>query len=213
MKEPRVSCIMPTADRQKYIPLAIENFLQQDYPNAELIIIDDGTASVSHLLPADSRIKHYYFEQKRSVGLKRNEACKRASGEIIMHWDDDDWHAADWITQQVHFLTSFGADITGIEHVNFYSVITDTLWKGTSLNRNNPNYRGWLNGATLAYRKSFWEKYSFKDLQAGEDSDFLKNSGAILYAHEYIDGFIAILHPRNTTRKYFESPSHKINSL
>lgn len=204
---------MPTADRHRYIPFSINDFLQQDYPDAELIIIDDGTQSIASLLPADKRIKHYFFDQKQSVGIKRNEACQRATGEIILHWDDDDWHAKDWISRQVQFLNTSGADITGIEHVNFYSAITDTLWKGTALNRNNPNYPGWLNGATLAYRKSFWEKYNFKDLQAGEDSDFLKNSGAKLFAHDYIDGFIAILHPRNTTRKYFENPAHKINSL
>jgi len=209
MDQPLVSCIMPTANRQKYIPLAVETFLQQDYPNKELVIIDDGKESVSSLLPDDQQIKYYYSEIQKSVGLKRNDACEKSGGEIIMHWDDDDWHAPDWISQQVQFLLDSGADVSGIEHVNFFSVVTDTFWKGTALNRNNPHYPGWLNGATLIYRKSFWEKHPFKDLKTGEDDDFLKNSGAILYAHDYIDGFVAVLHPKNTTVKYFENPAHK----
>lgn len=209
MDQPLVSCIMPTANRQKYIPLAIQNFLEQDYPNKELVIIDDGAISILPLLADDPQIKYFYSDSPKTVGMKRNEAGEKASGEIIMHWDDDDWRAADWITKQLHFLLNSGADICGIEHVNFYAVVTDTLWQGTSLNRNNPHYRGWLNGATLAYRKSFWRQHPFKDLNSGEDDDFISSPEAILFAHDYIDGFIAVLHPKNTTVKYFENPAHK----
>ena len=209
MDEPSVSCIMPTANRQKYIPLAIQTFLAQDYSNVELVIIDDGKESIVSLIPEHSRIKYYYSTIVRSVGLKRNEACERASGEIIMHWDDDDWHSPDWVSRQTRFLLDSGADVIGVEHVNFFSVVTDTFWEGTSMNRNNPHYRGWLNGATLTYRKSFWKKHPFKDLKAGEDDDFLNTSGATLFAHDYIDGFVAILHPNNTTTKFFENPAHK----
>lgn len=209
MDQPLVSCIMPTANRERYIPFSISDFLKQDYPNTEIVIIDDGKRPIVSLLPDDERIKYYYSNQVNSVGIKRNIACEHAKGEIIMHWDDDDWHAGDWISKQVHFLTTSEADICGIEHVHFFSTITDTLWKGTALNRNNPYIRGWINGATLAYHKSFWEKHPFKDLAAGEDDDFLNTSGARLYAHDYIDGFISILHPGNTVPKYFEKKSHK----
>ena len=52
-EQPLVSCIMPTADRRRFVPLAIQNFLQQDYPNRELVILDDGQDSVADLAPAD----------------------------------------------------------------------------------------------------------------------------------------------------------------
>jgi glycosyltransferase involved in cell wall biosynthesis len=209
MEKPLVSCIMPTANRQKYIPYAINNFLIQDYPNAELVIIDDGTEAISLLLPDDPRINYFYVPPIGTTGLKRNYACERSNGELIMHWDDDDWRAPDWISRQVDYLLTSGADICGIEHVNFFSAVTDTFWKGTALNRNNPNIPGWLNGATLIYRKSFWEQHPFKDLQTAEDDDFIKKSGAKTFAHDYIEGFVAILHPDNTTVKYFENPRHK----
>lgn len=201
---------MPTANRQKYIPFALNHFLAQDYPNTELIIIDDGKESIAALLPDDSRIKYFYVEPLGTIGAKRNYACNKANGEIIMHWDDDDWYAADWISKQVGFLLSSGADISGIEHTHFFSPVTDTLWTGTAMNRNNPsNPDQWLNGATLAYWKSFWFTHPFKDLQTGEDDNFIRSSGAKVFAHEYIDGFVAVLHPNNTTVKYFENPIHK----
>jgi glycosyltransferase involved in cell wall biosynthesis len=209
MKQPLVTCIMPTANRQKFIPYAIEYFLQQDYPNTELVIIDDGRESAISLLPDNPTIRYFYTNPIGTIGLKRNYAIERASGEIIMHWDDDDWHAADWITQQVNFLHASGADISGIKHVNYFSPLMNIFWQGDADNRNNPNSRTWLNGATLAYWKSFWEKFPFKDLQKGEDDEFIQSPGAKVFAHDYIDGFVAILHPDNTTVKSFENPRHK----
>ena len=211
MTTPLVSCIMPTANRQKYVPIALDHFLNQDYQNAELIIIDDGKESILPLLPKSSKIRYYYTEPLGTIGTKRNYACSKAHGEIIMHWDDDEWYAHDWITRQVDFLISSGADITGIEFVHYCSPITDTFWIGSSLNRNNPSKpHQWLNGPTIAYWKSFWETYPFKDLQKGEDDEFVNNPNAKTYAHDYIDGFVKILHPSNTTTKYFENPKHKI---
>ena len=120
MNQLLVSCIMPTANRQKYIPIALNHFLAQDYPNKELVIIDDGKESIALLLPDDPRIKYFYTEPLGTVGIKRNFACNKAKGEIIMHWDDDDWYANDWISRQVHFLSTSDADICGIEHTHFF---------------------------------------------------------------------------------------------
>jgi glycosyltransferase involved in cell wall biosynthesis len=33
-----VTCIMPTADRCRFVPAAIEYFRRQDYPERELVI-------------------------------------------------------------------------------------------------------------------------------------------------------------------------------
>jgi hypothetical protein len=51
-----VSCVMPTADRRRWVSSAIDYFLAQDYPNRELVILDDGEDRVSDLVPADARI-------------------------------------------------------------------------------------------------------------------------------------------------------------
>jgi len=213
MSQPLVSCIMPTANRQKYIPLAIKHFLRQDYPNKELIIIDDGKESIAPLLPKDRHIKYLYTPPLGTIGAKRNYACQQANGDIIMHMDDDDYFASDWISRQVHFLTTSKADICGIEHVHFFSPITDTLWLGTALNRNNPAGSQWLNGATLAYWKSFWQLHPFEDRQTAEDDKFVTKTGAKVFAHDYIDGCVVILHQHNTTTKYFEESRHKKTEL
>jgi len=55
---PLVSCIMPTANREKFIPLAVKYFQRQDYPNKELVVLDDGNKPVKHLLPDEQGRDH-----------------------------------------------------------------------------------------------------------------------------------------------------------
>lgn len=204
---PLVSCIMPTANRQKFLPLAIDNFMAQNYANAELVIIDDGLEPATHLIPDDPRIRYFYTEPLGSIGVKRNYACEQANGEIIMHWDDDDWYAPDWIYKQFCALTDSAADIAGLNQVLFYSPSIDKRWLYQDLDLEKP----WLCGATMAYHKSFWQEHPFIDIQVGEDYDFIWNTGARTFATGYLQGFIAILHAHNTSIKPVEDIRHKKN--
>jgi glycosyltransferase involved in cell wall biosynthesis len=209
MDLPLVTCITPTANREKYLPLAISYFLQQDYINAEMVIIDDGIYSLSHLIPNNKKIKYHYFNQRiGTIGSKRNLACEKALGEIIVHWDDDDYYAPDWISQQVSAQIKSGADITGLNKVDFYSPTVDKKWRYEDLDTEKP----WLCGATMAYKKKLWERYKFIDLQVGEDYDFVWNSGGSVYAFDYLSGFVSILHAHNTSLKPIENPRHKKHS-
>lgn len=206
MEQPLVTCITPTANRQKYLPLAIQYFLAQDYPNKEMVIIDDGTYSSASLIPLNEEIKYFYFPNKLgTIGVKRNIACEKANGEIIINWDDDDWYAPDWISRQVNAQLTSGADITGLNVVDFYSPMVDGRFRYQDLDTDKP----WLCGATMAFRKSFWEQHKFIDLQVGEDYDFVWNSGGKVFPLNYHAGFTAILHAHNTSIKPVENPKHK----
>ncbi len=208
MIKPLVSCIMPTANRRKYIPFAIKHFLAQDYPNAELIIVDDGSDSCADLVPDVGNIRYLYSTPMGSVGLKRNHACEVANGEIILHWDDDDWYAHDWISRQVDALLKTGADMTGLNRVVFFSPALNKKW----IYEDHDTEKPWLCGATLAYPKSFWQQHPFIDVHVGEDYDFVWNTGARIQAHDYFEGFIALLHDHNTSLKPIENPKHKKNA-
>jgi len=208
MKNPKVSCIMLTANRPQFVPLAVHYFLNSDFRDAELVIIDDGKESVLPLLPDHHRIKYFYSDPIGSIGKKRNYACERAKGEIIMHWDDDDYYPYDWMSRQIKALEESQADIVGLNEIFFYSPLVNKFWN--YVNKDEPP---WLSGATMAYRKSFWEKHPFKDIHIGEDYDYIWNSGAKIFAHNYPSGFIAILHAGNTTLKPFENPKHKKHAV
>jgi glycosyltransferase involved in cell wall biosynthesis len=205
IERPLVSCIMPTANRERFVISAINNFLKQDYPNRELIIVDDGRIPVLSHIPNDKRIKYFFYDSIGTIGIKRNYACEKSKGDIIAHWDDDDWYADDWISKQVDTHVTYQPDITGLNRVIFFSPSLNKRWMYEDTDEEKP----WVCGATMAYKKTFWKLNNFVDLQVGEDYDFVWNSNAKILALDYLNGFAAILHPYNTSIKPIENPQHK----
>ncbi|XZF16129.1 glycosyltransferase family 2 protein [Chitinophagaceae bacterium MMS25-I14] len=196
---PFVSCIMPTANRETFIPQSIQYFMRQDYPSKELIIVDDGDISIAHLVPALPGVKYIRLDTgNNTIGAKRNIACKHASGDIIVHWDDDDWYAPDWVSAQVHTLRHTNAAICGLDQLYFYAPRDNRSWIYKYPSASKP----WVGGATMAYLRSLWERYQFRNLQVGEDNDFVWYSGGVVRSSGYLNGFVSLLHDRNTSPKH-----------
>lgn len=195
---PLVTCIMPTANRLELMLTSIQYFLEQDYPYKELVIIDDSHTSAARFIPTLYCIRYFHLHQEYTIGTKRNKACEKAAGTIIVHIDDDDWYAPNWVSYQVDALLRSEADVCGLNKVKYHSLITDNTY---CLNKDTNGKKNWLAGATLAYFKTFWQKHQFKDVQIGEDDLFIKNSHATIFAHNYYDGFIATVHSSNVRIK------------
>jgi O-antigen biosynthesis protein len=166
---PLVSCIMPTFDRRAFIPQAVGCFLAQDYPNLELIVVDDGNDPIADLLPSDPRIVYLRPASRMSVGAKRNHACERARGEIIVHWDDDDWYPPSRVRVQAGALAERDAEVCGTSILYYYDRSREQAWCY--------QYAGgptaWVAGNTLAYRREAWRRNPFADVQVGEDAQFV----------------------------------------
>jgi glycosyltransferase involved in cell wall biosynthesis len=195
---PLVSCIMPTYNRRRFAPQAIRRFQSQDYPNLELVIADDGTDAVADLVPADERIRYFPLDRKLTVGAKRNFACTQARGDIIVHWDDDDWYPVWRVKKQVEALLERGADICGSSRVYYYDVTSDRAWEY----RYGCSGQPWVAGNTLAYRKSLWERNPFSDIQVGEDTRFVWSCpGNKIADLKDASLCVASLHSGNTSRK------------
>lgn len=69
-----VSCIMPTADRPRFMSQALAEFLQRDYANLELVVLDDGTESGSLADPGFPKqpfthLKHHQTSSERTMEL------------------------------------------------------------------------------------------------------------------------------------------------
>ena len=195
---PLVSCLMPTTDRRAFVPRAIAQFLAQDYPNRELLIVDDGTDRIEDLVPDDPRVRYIGLEHRLVLGAKRNVACEQARGELIVHWDDDDWAASWRLRYQVEQLTAAGADLGGLNRVLFYDPAAGEAWEYEYSRAGAP----WVYGATLIYTKAFWRRNPFPLLNVGEDSRFVwANVPKRVLAHDDHRFFVATVHTANTSRK------------
>jgi glycosyltransferase involved in cell wall biosynthesis len=193
-----VSCIMPTRDRRPFVGRAVAQFLAQDYPHRELIVVDDGADPIADLLPADPRIRLIRPLHRLTIGAKRNLACEAAAGALVAHWDDDDWMAEWRLRYQVESLLRSGADLCGLSRLYFHEPASGRAWEYAYPD----GARGWLAGGSLCYRTEFWRAHRFPDVNEGEDTRFVWGArGAKLMALDDPSFYVATVHPCNTSRK------------
>jgi predicted O-methyltransferase YrrM len=204
---PLVSCIMPTGNRRALVSKAIEYFDRQDYPNLELIILDDGAETVADLIPDDSRFRYHRMPEVRSMGAKHNLACELARGEIICHWDDDDWMAPWRVSYQVQELLSRGPDtLCGLSRLLFYDPVARRAWRYVYPGGSRP----WVSGGTFCYRKSVWEQSRFPDLNEGADTRWVWGlAGAVVLPHEDSSFYVATIHGRNTSPRRLQDSRYQ----
>jgi predicted O-methyltransferase YrrM len=201
---PLVSCIMPTADRRSLVPQAIQYFLRQDYPKRELIILDDGADSIADLIPENPQIRYVRMAEKRTMGAKHNMACEMAQGEIIVHWDDDDWMADRRLSYQVgELLRQPPMTLCGLARLIYYDPRADRAWEYIYPQSGQP----WVCGNSFCYRKQFWEKHRFPAKNEGADTVWVWGlRGQKVVALPDHTFYVAIIHPKNTSPKRIHDP-------
>ncbi len=106
-KKPLVSAIIPTFNRGWIISEAVESILDQDYPNIELIVIDDGSTddTSQKLFSYLDRIT-YINQENKGVSAARNLGIKNSTGEFIAFLDSDDLWTKEKISCQVDFFNN-----------------------------------------------------------------------------------------------------------
>jgi glycosyltransferase involved in cell wall biosynthesis len=166
---PLISCILPTYNRRAFLPHAIRYFLRQDYPNKELLVVDDGADSVADLIPSDPRIRYVRLPQKVTLGAKLNLCCEQALGPVIAQWDDDDWYAPDRLSRQLTALLQTGAEVCGLSDLLYFD-----LRRGSGHRYVYPaGERPWLLGSSLFFRRELWARNRFAEVDVGMDALFV----------------------------------------
>jgi glycosyltransferase involved in cell wall biosynthesis len=204
---PLVSCIMPTAQRPQFVPLAVHYFLRQTYGNRELIVIDDGAEGVNWLLPPIPSIRYYRLERRANIGVKRNIACDLAKGDIIAHWDDDDWTAPSRLSFQVAAMAAAGAAASGLSSIRFFDPARRSAWLF------NDASSQWLAGSSLCYEKALWSRSHFREAERGEDLAFVLDVGRAQFV-DLNDAplIVALIHDSNTSSRPGAGPGwRKVN--
>lgn len=89
---PRVRVGIVTRNRAAILPRAIQSALDQDYPNLEIVVVDDastdGTKSLQALFP---RVRWTFNEQPRGYMDARNRMMQEPGADLFVSLDDDSW--------------------------------------------------------------------------------------------------------------------------
>ncbi len=93
MTLPKISVLMPAFNAERYIRESIESVLRQDYPDFELVIVDDGSTDRTWRIIGefcgDPRVR--IFRQRHlGVGAARNRLVRESKGELLSPHDADD---------------------------------------------------------------------------------------------------------------------------
>ena len=105
---PKLSIILPTFNRGKYILDAIESIQAMSFRNWELIIIDDGSTDQTNIVISkcliDERIHFFYNETNQGASFARNLGLQKSKGKYISYLDSDNTYTSSFMSHAIEFL-------------------------------------------------------------------------------------------------------------
>lgn len=86
---PKISVIVPNYNDAETLPLCLEAVFGSDYPDFEVMVVDDRSTDNSCELIKNFNIKLLVHEKNRGQGAARNTGASESSGEILLFIDAD----------------------------------------------------------------------------------------------------------------------------
>ena len=172
-KYPFVSVCTPTFNRRPFIPIMLKCFEHQTYPKdkIEWIIIDDGTDKIEDLVKDIPYVKYLKFDEKISLGKKRNIGNETAIGDIIVYMDDDDYYPPNRISHAVETLQNNPKALCCGSSIMF--IYFKNIDKMYQFGPYGPNH---ATAATFAFRKELLKITKFDESSCvAEERKFLKD--------------------------------------
>jgi hypothetical protein len=162
----------------------------------EWIIIDDGTDKIEDLVSHLPYVKYFKYDQKMTLGKKRNLLNEKAKGDIIVYMDDDDYYPPDRVKHAVEKLRESKALCAGSSAMFIYfKHINKMLQFGPY----GPNH---ATAATFAFKKELLQKTKFdEDSSVAEERKFLKEYTIPFVQLESIKTILVFAHNHNSFDK------------
>ena len=185
---PMVSIILPSRNEEKYIEKCLDSLLEQDYPNYEIIAINDCSTDmtgeiIKRYSKTHSKIIHVDAETKPKGWTGKNWACYQgylnSKGSLFLFTDADTTHSASTISLAVTHLVEEGLDaLTAIPKIlayDFWTKVTlPVLWtfslaRYSALKANNPKTKvGYFFGSFFIITRKAYEKVGTHKSVRGE---------------------------------------------
>ena len=117
MNSPFFSVVIPTYNRAKYLPKAVDSILNQRFTDFEVIVVDDGSEDNTSQLMKEFSSKDerliYIHQVNKGRSTARNVGIEKAKGEYICFLDSDDY----WKPEH---LESYHQAISKAENPSFF---------------------------------------------------------------------------------------------
>lgn len=124
-----ISIVIPVYNSSKYLGRCLNTVLNQDYPNIEVVLVDDGsTDGCAHLCDEyaekDIRIRVIH-QQNQGASIARQNGLRNSKGEYVTFIDSDDWVANDYVSKLYDFIVEHHVTISacGVQRVKENEII------------------------------------------------------------------------------------------
>mmetsp|Transcript_47883 Transcript_47883/g.138508 ORF Transcript_47883/g.138508 Transcript_47883/m.138508 type:complete len:767 (-) Transcript_47883:54-2354(-) len=176
----RASIVVPTMEkRQEFHEQFCACFEAQDWPDTELVVVESYEKFMSPAVSSlarrlGRRVIHVKFQTDLTIGLKRNMGVHLATGQYIIHFDDDDLYAPGYVTAMVNGLRQ--RDLKALTLRSWYNCETNSgCVKYTNPEEGSWGYEGIVYGFgfSYAYYRDIAMKYPFPHISMSEDNQFM----------------------------------------
>ena len=196
---PLVSLCTPTFNRRPFIEQMIHCFDIQDYPKdkIEWIIVDDGTDKIEDLVKDIPQVKYYAYDEKMTLGKKRNLMHDKSTGDIIIYIDDDDYYPRERISHSVYMLQkNKNILIGGSSEMYIYFKGQKQLWKF------GPYGKFHATAGTFAFKKELLNQTRYNEEAClAEEKEFLKGYTIPMVQFDPYKTILVVSHEHNTFDK------------
>jgi hypothetical protein len=187
---PPITVLTLTYNRRKYIDLAMLNLLITDYPRAKIewLVVEDSDdqekAASDKILKfaadhPEITVSYLPLIKKTPIGEKRNLGMARATHDIIVTMDDDDYYPTTSFRRRVGWLTK-GAFGPGLAMKPRAVACTMLAMYDLMTGKSAVNVPPWDIGlgartseASMAFYKSFWTDRPFPSVNVAEGEEWI----------------------------------------
>jgi len=203
---PNVSVVTITKNRLDFVGIMLYNWNHFNYTPEKLewVIVDDSdTDELSSYLPLDDpRINYIHLKEPLPVDKKRNLAVSHTKYDYIVHMDDDDYYFPDSIITKICVLLEYKKSGVHSMPMAVYDLIENKSFVFDCYPSENKHTNA-ISEASIAYKKSYWEKHPFRCLKnknGAEGTPFIGDRFNEWILIPYYFNTISITHNKNMTQ-------------
>jgi GT2 family glycosyltransferase len=145
---PKVSIIIPSFNGLELLKVSIPSLLKTNYPNFEIIVVDNGSSdgSVSFLSNVDPKVSVMPLKENKGIVIPYNLGANVAHGSLISFLNNDMEVDPNWLLPLVLAVES-NENVAGCDfkHINYYQREKIDSYGGAGCfidNYGNPVLRG-----------------------------------------------------------------------
>lgn len=201
-KLPFVSVCTPTFNRRPFVEMMIKCFDSQDYPKIKMewIIIDDGTDPIEDIVSSHPNVKYFKYDEKMTLGKKRNLMHKKACGDIIVYMDDDDYYPPNRVSHAVERLMENPTALcAGSSEMYIYFKDNKDKCRMIQFGPYGPDH---ATAGTFAFKRKLLRETQYnEDACLAEEREFLKNYTVPFVQLDPLKTILVFSHSHNTFDK------------